>query len=253
MADLFGANASRLMSTPQPGVTCNAQGAYVGGVPLLKRQRDASGEDSWVPRPIPELNADLKEHYGLPIDLSGKADGLAYIAGALNRGDVFRAQLAMQQLRLPSVPTPTHSNDNTRTGLPPGVIPAQEFMELPWIEPWRIPGPIPRPQFPTPEAVPWRAPVPPTGAIPSDRDLPNGYRSKEDDNYGDVYDNPYPNDKECRREWAEAYDECIKQFKRRDLRIPPGGTFDETMSRCMRGMVSERCGGYPIDYGRTRA
>ena len=34
------------------------------------------------------------------VDLSGKADGLTYIAGALNRGDVFRAQLAMQQLRL---------------------------------------------------------------------------------------------------------------------------------------------------------
>ena len=88
MADLFGTNAFHQSPAAQNGVT--AQGAYIGGIPLLKRQTDPRGQQSWIPRPVSELNADLKDHYGLPVDLTNKTDGLAYIAGALNRGDVFR-------------------------------------------------------------------------------------------------------------------------------------------------------------------
>src|SRR5262249_19437579 len=50
-------------------------------------------------------------------------------------GDVFRAQLAMQQLRLPSASAPAYQNDNAPGGLRPGVTPAQEFLlGAPWTE-----------------------------------------------------------------------------------------------------------------------
>jgi hypothetical protein len=192
MADLFGTKASDLMSTPQPGVTCNAQGAYVGSVPLLQRQRDASGQESWVPRPIPELNADLKEHYGLPVDLSGKANGLAYIAGALNRGDVFRAQIAMQQMKLPSAPAPAHSNDNAPGRSRSPIVKAQELLIEPWMEPLMgdMSEALPRPTFPFSETAPWRSPIPWDDAPPLPLDIPNGLGR-----YLGPLVNPYPEKK----------------------------------------------------------
>ncbi len=44
------------------------------------------------------------EHYGLPIDMSSKTGGLRVIAGALNRGDVDRAQIAAVLLGIPDPP-----------------------------------------------------------------------------------------------------------------------------------------------------
>jgi hypothetical protein len=262
MVDLFGSNASRLSPASQPGVTCNAQGAYVGVVPLLKRQRNAGGQESWSPRPISELNADLRDHYGLPVDLSGKADGLAYIAGALNRGDVFRAQLAMQQLKLPSAPARAHSNDNTRSGLRTGVIPAQEFLlGTPWAETIpQIPEGL-RPLFPNPEsAAPWRMPdipdIPYDEATPGPLDVPNAYqmRRRKPNPRGTFYptgrpenedlnDSQEPEPGECERQWAEAYTQCANLIRSRALSIPPGGSYPLTLIQCMADRVSERCGG----------
>lgn len=79
---------------PSRGVFCDQNGALVGGVPLLQRHRNSSGVDEWRPRPATELNRDLRNHYGVPIEFESKMSGLAGICRALNRGDVIHAQIA---------------------------------------------------------------------------------------------------------------------------------------------------------------
>ena len=82
------------------GVRCGADGLYVGATPLLRR--DAYGE--WAPRPREEIESELAELYGLPIDLSRKTHGIATAAGALNRGDAALAAIAAVLLGLPDPP-----------------------------------------------------------------------------------------------------------------------------------------------------
>jgi hypothetical protein len=85
------------------GVSCDANGAFIDSIPLLKRTRE-SGCDVWMPRDAGELSADLGAHYGLPIDASSKAAGLNAIARALNAGDIAHAQLVTLHLQIPEMP-----------------------------------------------------------------------------------------------------------------------------------------------------
>ena len=87
------------------GVSCDADGAFVDSVPLLKRSQ-AGGQEFWVPRDSDELSAALGAHYGLPIDVSSKALGLNAIARALNSSDVARAQIVTLHLEFPEFPAP---------------------------------------------------------------------------------------------------------------------------------------------------
>src|SRR5689334_3165775 len=86
------------------GVRCGTEGAFLGPVPLLARSEGYGKEDAWGPRPIAEINADLSEAFGLPIDMAAKAAGLMVIADGLNRRDIAFAQIATVQLRLPGMP-----------------------------------------------------------------------------------------------------------------------------------------------------
>lgn len=86
------------------GVRCGADGAFFGPVPLLAHSEGRSGREAWAPRPIAEINAELSEAFGLPIDIAAKADGLTVIADGLNRHDMAFAQIATVQLRLPELP-----------------------------------------------------------------------------------------------------------------------------------------------------
>jgi hypothetical protein len=90
------------------GVSCDANGAFVDSVPLLKRMR-AYGREVWAPRHCGELSADLGEHFGLPMDVSSKSAGLNAIARALNAGAVAHAQLVTLHLEIPNPPTLTKS------------------------------------------------------------------------------------------------------------------------------------------------
>lgn len=58
------------------GVSCGADGAYVGPVPLLERKLGPNDRFIWVPRGQSELESNLTDHYGLPIDISAKVRGL---------------------------------------------------------------------------------------------------------------------------------------------------------------------------------
>jgi hypothetical protein len=81
-------------------VRCGADGLHVGPTPLLRRA--ASG--GWELRPREEDEAELTALYGLPIDLAGKAGGLATVAGALERGDATLAAIAAVLLGFPDPP-----------------------------------------------------------------------------------------------------------------------------------------------------
>lgn len=83
------------------GVYCGAEGVFVGNVPLLKRDGMAG---AWSACPIAELNHELTDHYRLPVDIAVKANSLALIAHALNRGDLAMAAIATVQMQLPDPP-----------------------------------------------------------------------------------------------------------------------------------------------------
>lgn len=85
------------------GISCDADGAFVGALPMLKRLQK-EGKNAWQPRDCEELSEQFSEHYGLPIDMSSKAGGLKAIANALNDGDLARAQIATVLLGIPDPP-----------------------------------------------------------------------------------------------------------------------------------------------------
>ena len=81
------------------GVCCDADGAFVGAVPLLKRTND-----EWTSRDSEELSESLSEAYGLPVDVSPKTKALAAVARALNEGNVARAQMTTLFAHFPDPP-----------------------------------------------------------------------------------------------------------------------------------------------------
>jgi hypothetical protein len=74
------------------GISCDAGGAFIDSIPLLKRAR-AHGREIWEPRNVDELSIELGTHYGLPIHISSKSAGLDAIARSLNAENVAHAQL----------------------------------------------------------------------------------------------------------------------------------------------------------------
>jgi hypothetical protein len=85
------------------GVSCDADGAFLSTIPLLKRLRK-SGKDTWQPRDCDEISIEIGAHYGPPINMSSKRGGLKAIANALNEGDIARAQIATVLLGIPDPP-----------------------------------------------------------------------------------------------------------------------------------------------------
>jgi len=83
------------------GVSCDADGVFVGGIPLLARSGTAAG---WTVRSAAEFNDELTERYRLPVDVAGKAGALKLIASALNRGDLAMAAIATVQMQFPDPP-----------------------------------------------------------------------------------------------------------------------------------------------------
>jgi hypothetical protein len=96
----------RLSRLRTNGVSCDADGAFVGAIPLLNRLQKGD-KDAWHPRESEELSEQISGLYGLPIDMSSKTGGLKAIANALNKGDVARAQIATVLLGIPNVPPPS--------------------------------------------------------------------------------------------------------------------------------------------------
>src|ERR1700683_3868963 len=91
----------QLADTPSAGVYCDEGGLFVGGTPLLEH---VSKGASWQPRPLDQLSLALGRVYGLEVDGAAIANGIAALAGALDRHDVAHAQLVTLFLRMPDPP-----------------------------------------------------------------------------------------------------------------------------------------------------
>jgi hypothetical protein len=132
------------------GVSCDAQGVFVGGVPLL--QAPTAGDSLWRVRPVAELNNELTARYRIPIDIASKAGGLALIAAALNRGDLAMAAIAAVQMQLPDPPSLAKGPEN------PGDIArrAQELVRSGLLKFW---DPTKHPRAGVPPNPGWFAPT----------------------------------------------------------------------------------------------
>jgi hypothetical protein len=86
------------------GVSCDANGAFIGAISLLQRT-NMHGEERWEPRDCEDLSKQLASEFDLPIDMLSKVGGLKAICNALNEGDVARAQIATVLLGIPEPPT----------------------------------------------------------------------------------------------------------------------------------------------------
>ncbi len=83
------------------GVSCDADGAFIGDIPLLKR---AGADGEWEPRECAELSERISAEFGLPIDMTSKIGGLHVISRALNEDNLARAQVATVLLGIPEPP-----------------------------------------------------------------------------------------------------------------------------------------------------
>jgi hypothetical protein len=108
-----------------------------------------------------------------------------------------------------------------------GLIPAQAT--IPWFGPWDFPMDIP-----------WRMPAP-GDILPPAIDIPNQQERKRP-----PLVNPFPRKRKCVEEWDEALEFCEQQEKEGKLK-PGYGGFGKDFYSCVRGRVSEECGGNSPD------
>lgn len=262
------------------GVICSKEGLLVGGVPLLEK-RGAT----WTPRQLDELNRDLSALYGLPVDCAGKRAGLIATSRALNEGEVAKAQIVTLHLRLPYPPHlakgarlkaaeialiarelqqsgllkagwdaslhprwPAGSPDSTGGQFAPGGAvggsgstgpssggpgttvsdsPGARLINAQLLEPFEELAPLVRP-IPPPApsgAIPYPPPPPIIGPIPT---------------------NPYRDRPECVKQWEDAKKFCEDLEDRKLLGKGDYSYLGRTVGECMRGRVSESCGGNPV-------
>lgn len=84
----------------EDGVRCGTDGLHVGAVPLLRRD----GPGARAPRPPADVEPQLTELYGAPIDISRKVNRLTTVARALDCGDATLAAIAAVLLGFPDPP-----------------------------------------------------------------------------------------------------------------------------------------------------
>lgn len=221
------------------GVCCGETGLFVDDVHLLEVNQDQPGR--WQPRPVSNLNRDLSERYGLPIDCNAKTGGLAAIARALNRGDILHAQIVALHLQFPDPPALTKAALNAgeivdlarqlrASGLlkadwdplkhprwpagAPGSIggefaPRGGVADDSVIEDQNAPVIPAQLTLPVPWVVPRGAPVPwPSEITPTPFAPPNT-------NPITIPRNPYPGRPKCVAEWAEATEYCNRPMDKR--------------------------------------
>jgi hypothetical protein len=100
---MLGGLAAREFRLTREGVACSEAGLAIGGVALLARAA-ATPQASWSVRPLADLDAELTARYGLAVDVSDKAEGIAVVARALDKGDIALAQIAALLLQFPDPP-----------------------------------------------------------------------------------------------------------------------------------------------------
>jgi len=94
------------------GLSCGPEGAALGPISLL-----AKTEAGFTPRPVDELDYVLSETMGRPTTGAGLESSLSVIAEALNSGDLPRAMIATQQMRLSPLSTDQAARANKAEAL----------------------------------------------------------------------------------------------------------------------------------------
>jgi hypothetical protein len=248
------------------GVSCDQTGVFVGAVPLLEPCRNCAGFQKWRPRPMDEINRDLSKRYGVPVEFDAKLGALAAIACALDRGDLLHAHIATLHLQIPDPPPFANAAQSESEMLALAKqLRASGLLKRGW-DPEKHPrwpagsadgaggrfapadaafGDTPGSESRTPTRTVQALPIPfeavaPRGAIPWPSEIapPLGIYPRRE------LVNPFPDDPECEQEWADALLYCWKLKERKQLGKGDNrgsGTFDQ----CVRGRVTERCGGSP--------
>ena len=263
----------RLAKEPGAGVCCEESGLWVAGVSLLERAPKPGGLDQWRPRPIPDLNRDLGEYYGLPVELQSKIKGLEAVARALDRGDLGHAQIATLHLRIPDPATLTKSVqtadgiiDLARRLHASGLLKAEwdpaKHPRWPAKSPGRVggefapgdggsvdsaPGEIGASLIPAQFAIPLPYDIPVPGALPLPSEILPPPLVTPNVIPRDAPRNPYPDRAECAAEWAKAEAYCRGLLDRGLLGKGDYRGAGKTFGQCIRGQVSERCGGNSLE------
>jgi hypothetical protein len=251
----------RLLNKPGAGVCCDENGLFVGEAPLLERARGPGGRDQWRPRSLVELNRDLSECYGLPVEFTSKVAGLAAVTRALERGDVVHAQNVALHLQLPDPPTLAKSAPDAREVVDLARwLQASGLLKVDWNPakhprwPAESPGGVGGQFAPAGAAGPSAILIPAQATIPAPLDIPipdtipfppeivvpppftPNIAPRE------APRNPYPDRPECVEEWADAYEYCKRLKSKGKLGRDGYRGMGNTFSQCVRGQVSESCG-----------
>jgi hypothetical protein len=241
-------------ATDKFGVSCDENGPRIGPVQLLKRT-----ERGFEPRWVGEVDFVLSAAMNRPVHFASKMGGLKAAADALEKGDLARAMLVTQFMWLPSLPDEgalqraVEADSLTKAGFNPdqprddggrwtdggaadrqelsGIIPVQDIIFpdtfIPWLEQVRPADPLTStPPFPGEI-------VPPAVAVPR------------------TLDNPFSRDRGCRQEWEDAKSYCKDLADRGKLGEGDYKEHGKYYEQCVRGQVSERCGGSPVSRGRS--
>jgi hypothetical protein len=226
------------------------------------------------------LNRELRNCYGLPVEFDSKIAGLATVARALNRGDLLHAQIATLHLQIPDPPRLTKAPRSTEDIIELArQLKASGLLKADW-DPTKHPrwpagspdsiggqfapvgtatedpttlapsAPVIPAQttIPAPLEIPGRIPFPPQripvppGRIPFPSEVlpPPAIPNISP---RDIPKNPYPDRPECEQEWAEATAFCKRLLERNQLGSGDYRGMGRTLYECIMGQVSEDCGG----------
>jgi hypothetical protein len=245
------------------GIACDAGGLFVGQTPLLEKVEGENGALVWRARATPDLDRDLSRAYGLPVTLAGRAIGLAAVARALASGELARAQITALYLRLPDPPSSSATSHPDQTGIEDlhRALHACSLLKLEWDEAAHPRWPAGSPDGIGGEFAPQGAGGPSASLIDTQvggMAIPMGIPLEEPlveplpteivppPISGPIRRNPYPSRPECVKEWAEADARCRDLADRGLLGKPPYKGHGDAYDQCVRGQVTEACGGNPV-------
>jgi hypothetical protein len=248
-------------------VTCDEDGPAIGPVRLLRRT-----PFGLEPRATTELEFILGTALGWSIHLAAKTQGLRTVANALQKGDLAHAMLVTQFLWLPSLPdksaferavradslakggfSSSESRDDHGRWTDDGSLGAANFNGTRSVE-TNNPDIVPVGGFAIPEGIiPWLEQVKPARPLPATPPFPGEILPPAvgvpDIAVPRTLDNPYPEDRGCAGEWENAKKYCRELDDAGKLGVGDYRNHGKIFGQCVRGQVSARCGGSPVDWG----
>jgi hypothetical protein len=246
------------------GVSCDEDGPAIGPIRLLKRNAGTI-----EPRSTEELNFVVGHAFGGEADFADKMRGLRAVARAIERGDVAHAMITTQFLHLPELTDDAafaraiNAESLVKAGLDPEQPRDQdgrwtadgEEDDEPSSVPARDPNFIPvqavaEPVIPFLEQILPPRPFPVTPPFPGDILPP--VTGTPDIAVPRTLDNPFPGRRDCDEEWARAKEYCADLVDQGKIPSDEYKQHGRTYEQCVRGQVTEACGGSPVERSPKR-